>query len=327
MNIKSFAFLFVSLFSSLQAFALTPHIDLRDLVKHGSASDQDEARALIAQINASPSNFNLPLGLSYSVAPLTAIGQATVSTAEVQNQTAAGFDLFLVYNEGKRVVLNKAFVNYANQVTAVESFDLTKITPTATIDILNRQMILQEPKSGFFKILPVSVGSLVHERIEDTSSPAQSLSRPFARAFLSRSKSEFSRTKPEYYSGRPFLRIIDQDQSEFGGFTPFGIHYQISDVFMRGFISNGCFRLRDSDLYELATLVFNTRGKGIPIAVVKSTSMGNRHPFPMIASWYNTPRVVIDSKGKAVFAKDEHDLFVFDEVRARPADLLRASGY
>lgn len=307
---------------AVQANALPTNVDLRDLIRFGTTQDRQEANALVAQVNQSSATFGLPPGLTYEPQPLSSIGQFAISTAEVQNVTASSYDLFLVYSFDKQSWLNKVSVGSGGVIAGIQKTDLTKNPPSAQIDILNRQLILTEPKSGFLKYEPVSLGSLVNNRLGDTSSGFRSLSSPFRRAILSRSKSELSRSNPDYYSGRPFLRIVDLDQESFGGFTPFGLHYQISEIFQRGFVSNGCFRLRDVDLYELATMVFFSRRGGVPISVVTASTLGNRHPYPLINTWYNTPRTTTNARGKIELVKIEHGLYVFDKQLGRPDALL-----
>lgn len=317
--------IFVAL--SQNANAMTPHVDLNDLVKNGTPADRDEARALIVRINENPAELGIPTAvlspLTYSSNPLSSVGQNTISTALVQNQTPYGFELFLVYTFGKKVLLNKVAFDFYGRVLNFKTFDLSRNPPVVQLDIVNRQLLMQESKSGFLKFAPASMGAFVLNELGNSSSGYRSLSKPFRKATLSKSKSELSRVEPDYYAGRPFLRIIDHDQSSYGGFTAFGIHYQISDVLLRGFISNGCFRLRDTDLYELANLVFLSKKNGLSLSVVNETANGNRHPYPMINSWYNTPRVTNDARGKLVLETEEHGLYIFDKVSTRPLDLLK----
>lgn len=305
-----------------RAQALTTNIDLRDVVSFGSAQDKAEAQAIINDVNASPLKYGLPEGIAYSKGKLKSIGEFAVSTLEVQNVTGTGYDLFAIYASGKDVVLNKISIS-SGVVSGIARTDLTKNPPSAQIDILNRQMVLSERKSGFLKFQPVSLGALTNIRMGDESSGYKSLSPVMRRTYLSKSKSELSRTEPEYYQGRPFLRIIDQDQSDYGGFTPFGLHYKISANFERGFVSNGCFRLRDTDLYELSSMVFLSRKNGVPLSIVASSSYGNRHPWPMINDWYNSPRVIADANGRPVFMTIEHGLYQFDKKTGSPEMLLR----
>lgn len=309
---------------AFKAQALTPNVDLRDLVRYASA-DKENAQRMIDLINQDPTRYGVPAGIAYT--SLRQVGQAAISTVEVQNQTEFGADLFLIYSTNKGVWLNKVNIDVYGNARGIETVDLTKTPPNVQIDILNRQLTVSEPRTGFLKFAPAAIGSLYHAQLNDPATPYRSLSRPFSRAILSKSKSELSRTKPDYYAGRPFLRIVDLDQGSYGGFTPFGLHYQISDELQRGFISNGCFRLRDDDLFELSNMVFLSKKNGVPLTVVNSTANGNRHPYPIIKRWFNTPRVGIDTKGKAAFVEDEHGLYIFDQVDGMVADLLRASGY
>jgi len=309
------------------AAALMPNVDLRDLVRYGSSEDQTHAASLIQKINANPAAFGLPVGSSYLKAAPTAVGQNSISTAEVQNQMPDGSDLFLVFTQDNKVILSKVHLDALDQPISQESTDLTQHPPIVQIDIMNRQIAVFEKKSGFLKFAPATIGSLVRTKLGDETSPYRSLSSTFSNAYLSRSKSELSRTKPDYYAGRPFLRIIDENQDSYGGFTPFGVHYQIAGVLQRGFVSNGCFRLRDIDLFELSNIVFFTRQSGVPLVVVTSTQNGNRHPYPLIQSWFNVPEVTLDPHGKPVLKTDEHGLFVFDRTKGNPVELLKAGGY
>jgi hypothetical protein len=311
--------------AQVQVQSLRPYVDLRDLAKHGSKQEKVDAQTLISQINSSPSSFGLPQGSYYPAQPLSAVGQSGISTIEIQNQSSAGYDLYVMYHSYQSVLLNKVSMDMYGRAVSIRTFDLLATPPTVTIDVLNRQMMISEPISGFVKFQPVGVGALINNTLGDTYSGYKSLSPSFRRAFLSRDQSTLSRIDPEYYKGRPFLRVIDQDQREHGGYTPFGIHYQISDTFMRGFISNGCFRLRDGDLFELSNIVFFSKKKGVPFVVNQSTTNGNRHPFPSIQSWFNTPKITTNAYGQYEFLKDEHGLFVFEEIRQRPVDLLQSS--
>lgn len=60
-----------------------------------------------------------------------------------------------------------------------------------------------------------------------------------------------SRTYPSYYRGRPFFGIIAED----GNYKQIGMHYQIDSALVRGFVSHGCIRTRDSDLYQLDAIL------------------------------------------------------------------------
>ncbi|CAN5399130.1 hypothetical protein BH10BDE1_BH10BDE1_19870 [soil metagenome] len=322
--LKSFPLFLALIAAAPCALALAPNVDLRDLIRYGSTKEKSDARILVGRINKSPMKFGMPDGIEYPVEPLTGIGQFAVSTIEVQNWTPEGVDVFLVYSPTERqLLLNKVSLDIEGVIREVTKYDLTRDVPTAQIDILNRQMTLFEPLSGFLKVAPVSLGALVNLRLGEPQSGFRSLSLPFARALLSRAQSDLSRTEPDYYKGRPFLRVMDMNQKEYRGFTPFGIHYQIGDGFQRGFISNGCFRLRDTDLYELASMVFLSRTGSIPFSVVEASESGNLHPFPQINNWFFMPRAGRDENGKMGFLHDEHGLFLFDKKAGAPGALLQ----
>ena len=67
---------------------------------------------------------------------------------------------------------------------------------------------------------------------------------------------EAKRSKPRYFQGKPFIRIINGPDIEEDS-TPIGFHIEINNSFVRGFDSHGCMRMREMDLmlfYDLIAL-------------------------------------------------------------------------
>lgn len=69
-----------------------------------------------------------------------------------------------------------------------------------------------------------------------------------------------SRIHPSYYNGRPFLGIRDVNAGAAAGndkgYKMVGMHYQIDhDGLKRGFVSHGCIRVRDQDLYQVDAIL------------------------------------------------------------------------
>jgi hypothetical protein len=100
------------------------------------------------------------------------------------------------------------------------------------------------------------------------------------------------RNTPSWYKGRPFLGILDENGTKY---KEIGFHYQIDDdQLKRGFVSHGCVRVRDKDLYQLSALIFNSGQRALPVKVVNSFTIYSElfdlayldHPYPKLNSTF-----------------------------------------
>lgn len=125
-------------------------------------------------------------------------------------------------------------------------------------DVLDRKVILEDSINSIIKIFPIGVGGFDIQTAQGMDGSVSSTTFEFPNAKM-RSTQDYtagsntrSRTSPSYYKGRPFLAL-------FAGGTTYrsiGLHYQIDDSGLtRGFVSHGCVRVRDKDLYQLDAIL------------------------------------------------------------------------
>jgi len=145
-----------------------------------------------------------------------------------------------------------------------------------------QKIILEDQNSGIVKVFPVTVGAIdartnsvesmtfwVPEK-QRRAGKTEALQREFQdfsnaalvkRSHWSTGFNTSERLYPSYYSGRPFIALIDMNyvssETNFGaGYREIGLHYQITEPNLeRGFKSHGCVRVIDKDLYQLDAIV------------------------------------------------------------------------
>jgi hypothetical protein len=157
-------------------------------------------------------------------------------------------------------------------------------------DIFDRKIVLEDAVYGITKVFPVGVGSFNIRTGRNMDGSVKSMTREFGvgshltpvgqgMADGPGSNNTRQRTYPWYYRGRPFLGIIAED----GNYKSIGFHWQIdADGLQRGFVSHGCIRTLDKDLYQMDAIL-NEGGR--PIPVIMKNSLGGRfatmtHPYP-----------------------------------------------
>lgn len=157
-------------------------------------------------------------------------------------------------------------------------------------DILERKLILEDLVYGITKVFPLGVGSFHIRTGRGMDGAVKSMTREFKPgAYLestrvSESGSAGNNTRmrlyPSYYAGRPFFGIKTAD----GTYHSIGFHWRIDmDRLHRGFVSHGCVRTQDKDLYQLDAILNEGGQQRIP--VVMANHLGGRfermsHPYP-----------------------------------------------
>lgn len=107
---------------------------------------------------------------------------------------------------------------------------------------------------------------------------------PFFKGSLPRSKAISKRCEPAHYKCKPFIRLIpDGDDHSLYGYHTEPFH----DQFQRGFVSAGCFRLQDLDLFELLAIIKFGKNPAIPFEMVEDhPELYSAHPLPTIMHFY-----------------------------------------
>ena len=102
-----------------------------------------------------------------------------------------------------------------------------------------------------------------------------------------------SRKVPEYYAGKPFLRIVPGNSTaSLYGFhtTPFDYidKHKPSENLARGYVSAGCLRLKDDDLSELYQIITYGAAPAVPVEIKYQTDWQEQHPYPIISNGYHS---------------------------------------
>lgn len=125
-------------------------------------------------------------------------------------------------------------------------------------DVLDRKVILEESNHGIYKVFPIGVGGFDIQTGQGMSGSVENttFSFPNAKMKSTRDYETYSNTRsrisPTYFKARPFLALY----AEGTRYRGIGLHYQIDDSGLtRGFVSHGCVRVRDKDLYQLDAIL------------------------------------------------------------------------
>jgi hypothetical protein len=172
-------------------------------------------------------------------------------------------------------------------------------------------------------IYPVGVGGFNEIYGDDR---VELLTPTFDSAKLPTNFAVNARTVPDYFMGKPFLRIAYSDD----GYTLYAFHaVPGGGKFIRGFESHGCMRLRDKDLYELLLLIRNSKDHAVNLTVKQSFLPDEApadHPYPLETKRYNR----VKNFGSATHPKIKHDemgLTITEIIyKAPPIEKLKPQG-
>lgn len=163
-------------------------------------------------------------------------------------------------------------------------------------DLLERKVIMEDPELGLRFVFPIAVGSFDVRTGPGQDQVVRLLTQEFLNAKISKTSAlnrgssgwnTRSRLFPSYYKGRPFIGLLQDGNT----YEEIGMHYQIDDSgLIRGFVSHGCIRVRDMDLYFLDA-VLNEGARptlNVHFANVLQGYEQIDHPMPKVDTWYNS---------------------------------------
>jgi len=188
---------------------------------------------------------------------------------------------------------------------------LSEISFRADVNLLERKIVLSNQKHNLFIVYPLSVGAF-DEKVRNSSTVL--MTPVFEWAEVRKKNVISSRTIPDYYKARPFLRISTPKED----WTAYGFHTIMNPNLVRGFDSHGCMRLRDKDLYEFYVIVMNQFDDFIPVYFYQYEESKNElpHPYPMTDEYYN--RIKNYGTKENPIAKRVSGLTVLERVNADP---------
>lgn len=179
---------------------------------------------------------------------------------------------------------NAKSINFELQDKEVIDIEDTRFK--ATIGLKERSLILEDQAYSDLKIVvPVGVGAL---DLGVSSPDTYQLMTPlYEGQNIDTDLNQVSwahRDDKSYYKGKPFIRYR-MNRSQYGGWSTIGLHIQQNRVFVRGFDSHGCMRLRPEDLDAVYRVLMNTENEdGLVLAdiLLKLDENELEHPMPKV---------------------------------------------
>jgi hypothetical protein len=168
-------------------------------------------------------------------------------------------------------------------------FQIQKIIPISQIHFVVRAYIkalvteVEAPEHQIRILYPFG-GPGIDHGVTPRAEKSSVFMTPFFSGYLMRDRTITKRCEPAHYKCKPFIRLIPEGSDH----SLYGYHAEpFKDQFERGFVSAGCFRLQDSDLWEMLTIVkFGALAK-IPIEMIEDDlSLRQAHPFPKVEDSY-----------------------------------------
>lgn len=148
---------------------------------------------------------------------------------------------------------------------------------SVNVALIDRKVIIEDRDHDLMMVFPVGVGSFDASVLHQSNSL---LTPRFKDAFLDKRTNIYSREKPRYFAGKPFIRITTNETPE-KGWTGIGFHAQPSlGQFVRAFDSHGCMRLQLEDLYTLYWIVAQGPRQHTRVSVSYEIPERLEHPFP-----------------------------------------------
>ena len=185
------------------------------------------------------------------------------------------------------------------QIVKIATRPLSEISFTAQEALMQLKLVIKSTDDSITLLYPTS-GPSLDFGLSPRSKGRTILVTPAITGTLEKKTALKARVDPVYYRGKPWVRIIPDGQN----WSKFGIHISPfpypgfpSPNLERGFVSAGCIRINEADLYLLYNLV--TKGKpidhvdekgvhhlGIPLVVDYTVPETEEHPYPIITDHY-----------------------------------------
>ncbi len=167
--------------------------------------------------------------------------------------------------------------------------DYAEMSPHVTVSLGDRLAVLEDDATGFRRSFPLGVGAIdeVHFKgVTTLQTPTTEMS------VLSKNTLVRKLSKPSYFRNKPFIPLTvplappAANKPVHYRQSAIAFHIWQSPKFQRGFLSHGCMRMRDSDLYELLTFVEGVKDT-LPVKIRVEKVAGAEHPFPYLTESFS----------------------------------------
>lgn len=181
------------------------------------------------------------------------------------------------YNSGDGALNAKADLD--------QVIDLKNTEFEVNVAMLDRRIIMTDKRSDLRFVFPTGLGSL---DIKTEFNDVRLLTPIYKNAFLDKARAIYARKKPSYFEGKPFIRITTKEDPS-KGHTAIGFHIdQSGGSLIRGFVSHGCLRMKERDLYFMYEIVrFGTPQRISVNTRYRIQGDLTNHPYPMKNSSYS----------------------------------------
>jgi len=189
-----------------------------------------------------------------------------------------------------------------------------------SVGLVERKVIIEDKMKDIKMVFPVGVGAFDEGVMNEGK---VSLVTPrFKNGFIDPRAVISKRTKPRYFAGKPFIRIL-KGNDLVSDTTAIGFHIEVNDSFVRGFDSHGCMRLRESDLMAFHDLIMFGNEQQIPVSIQYYLKDQMDHPATKRNKTYKTIlNIGSDQSPFFIYDRDNLVQMIYKENTQAPIDKL-----
>lgn len=177
------------------------------------------------------------------------------------------------------------------------------------VGLLDRKMIVESSDKTIKKVYPLGVGAFDEGVTRGSQFKTRLMTPEISEAEIIRKYSVEAMNHKAYYENKPYMPIVVG-----GRISTFAFHGKIDKVNLtRGFVSHGCMRMRDKDLYELMTLLKTTQSEKISVTLENKMIDKNEHPYKLQNSYFYSVKN-FGTKKNPIIQKDEDNLTITEKV-------------
>ncbi len=175
----------------------------------------------------------------------------------------------------------------------LETVPLSEVAFHIQVDLYERQLLLEsDSHPGIRSLFPLGVGMFDEGVTQASGSRTRLVTPEFRNAFLR--KRHVNPEKEDGFAWRPFMPLSDSSG------RPQNIAFHIMPIsgrhlsprsriprLQRGFVSNGCMRMRERDVYELFFLFVRGAREAVPTQLLLRSGQRWAQPYPQVNNRYS----------------------------------------
>lgn len=302
------------------------HVDIRDLVQYQNEQYPFAKIVLLDLRRNSPRYY--PFGVEFRGAGVKKrlyTRENAVYGVEIEGRVRYDRERFWVnlisfYHAtmgGFRFRRHRVLVDQVrNQVLRIETeqdFSLQDTNFRVEIGLAQRKVILIDDEKDITKVYPIAVGAFDFGITKQAHGRTRLVTPIFTAPNIQPAFIQSERCDPNYYECKPFIRIMNGAR----GWTDIGFHIQQNPQLERGFVSHGCMRMREKDLYEMNAIFKYNSQKTSSVNMKMFLRSTIDHPYPMHNNWFHS----VENFGTELepqTGKDRFDLTALEKVQSLP---------